>query len=73
MYYELLNNGDHVFSITNDILAIERNDGSVELYPLSLKDNKLQLNTDAVITIGYSQDDCSDKYITENGVHVVNF
>ena len=76
MYYKLLNNGNRVLSITTEFLAIERNDGSVEFYPLSMKDNEVCLNTDSVTVIGYSSDDSSensDEYVTENGVHIVNF
>ena len=32
MVYDLMNTGDRVLTITNDFLAIERYDGSVELY-----------------------------------------
>lgn len=76
MVYDLMNTGDHVLTITNDFLAIERYDGSVELYPVLKTDNKITLNTDAVTAIGYIP--CSDKteteeYTTENGVHIVSF
>lgn len=76
MVYDLMNTGDRVLTIANDFLAIERYDGSVELYPVLKMDNKITLDTDAVTTIGYIP--CSDKtkteeYTTENGVHIVNF
>ena len=76
MVYDLMNTGDRVLTIANDFLAIERYDGSVELYPVLKMDNKITLDTDAVTTIRYIP--CSDKteteeYTTENGVHIVNF
>lgn len=76
MFYDLMNTGDRVLTITNEFLAIERCDGSVELYPILKKDNKITLDTDTVTTIGYTP--CSDEteteeYTTENGVHIVNF
>lgn len=76
MVYDLMSTGDRVLTITNDFLAIERYDGSVELYPVLKTDNKITLDTDAVTTIEYIP--CSDKtetkeYTTENGVHIVNF
>lgn len=76
MVYDLMNTGDRVLTITNNFLAIERYDGSVEIYPVLKTDNKITLGTDAVTTIGYIP--CSDKteteeYTTENGVHIVNF
>lgn len=76
MVYNLMNTGDRVLTSTNNFLAIERYDGSVELYPVLKTDNKITLDTDAVTTIGYIP--CSDKtkteeYTTENGVRIVNF
>lgn len=76
MFYNLMNTGDRVLTITNDFLAIERYDGSVELYSVLKTDNKITININAVTTIGYIP--CCDKteteeYIAENGVHVVNF
>ena len=76
MVYDLMNTGDRVLTITNDFLAIERYDGSVELYSVLKTDNKITLDIDAVTTIGYIS--CSDKteteeYTAENGVHIVNF
>lgn len=53
MVYDLMNTGDRVLTITNDFLAIEHYDGSVELYPVLKTDNKITLDTDAVTTIGY--------------------
>ena len=76
MVYDLMNTGDRVLTITNDFLAIERYDGSVELYPVLKTDNKITLDIDTVTTIGYIP--CSDnteteEYTAENGVHIVNF
>ena len=76
MVYNLMNTGDRILTITNDFLAIERYDGSVELYSVLKTDNKITLDIDAVTTIGYIP--CSNKteteeYTAENGVHIVNF
>lgn len=76
MHYDLMNTGDRVLTITNEFLAIERFDGSVNLYPISNNNNKVILDTDAVTTVGYtpcSDDSEPDEYTTENGVHIVNF
>ena len=76
MVYDLMNTGDHVLTITNNFLAIERYEGSIELYPVLKTDNKITLDTDAVTTIGYIP--CNGKteteeYTAENGVYIVNF
>lgn len=76
MFYDLMNTGDRVLTITNEFLAIERCDGSVDLYPVLKNDNKISLDTDAVTTIGYnpsSNETETEEYTTENGVHIVNF
>lgn len=76
MVYDLMNTSDRVLTITNDFLAIERYDGSVELYPILKTDNKITLDIDAVTTIGYipcSNKTETEKYTAENDVHIVNF
>lgn len=74
MFYDLMNTGDRVLTITNEFLAIERCDGSVKLYPVLNKDNKITLDINSVTTIGYTpRGDETDEYTTENGVHIVNF
>lgn len=76
MFYDLMKTGDRVLTITNEFLAIERCDGSVELYPIVNTTNKITLDIDSITTIGYSpcNDDIeTDEYTTENGVHIVNF
>lgn len=76
MFYDLMKTGDRVLTITNEFLAIERCDGSVELYPVVNTTNKITLDIDSITTIGYSpcNDDIeTDEYTTENGVHIVNF
>lgn len=76
MFYDLMKTGDRVLTITNEFLAIERCDGSVELYPVANKTNKITLDIDSITTIGYSpcNDDIeTDEYTTENCVHIVNF
>lgn len=76
MFYDLMNTGDRVLTITNEFLAIERSDGSVDIYPLISNENMISLNVDSVTTIGYTpcNDEIeTDEYTTENGVHIVNF
>ena len=76
MFYELMNTGDRVLTITNKFLSIERIDGSVDIYPVISNDNRITLNIDAVTTIGYvaiNDESETIDYTTENGVHIVNF
>ena len=76
MVYDLMNTGDRILTITNDFLAIERCDRSVDLYSVISNKNNIVLDVNSVTTIGYSpfsDDSETDEYITENGVHIVNF
>ena len=76
MFYDLMNTGDRVLTITNEFLAIERCDGSVDLYPVISSKSKITLDINSVTTIGYSpcsDDTETDEYTTENDVHIVNF
>lgn len=76
MFYDLMNTGDRVLTITNEFLAIERCDGLVDIYPINNKDNKVTLDIDSVTTIGYTPcggETETDEYTTENSVHIVNF
>lgn len=76
MFYDLMNIGDRVVNITNEFLAIERCGGSVDIYPVISNENKITLNIGTVTTIGYTpcnDETETDEYITENGVHIVNF
>lgn len=76
MFYDLMKTGDRVLTITNEFLAIERCDGSVKLYPVVNKTNKITLDIASVTTIGYSPGNDNietDEYTTENDVHIVNF
>ena len=76
MFYDLMSTGDRILTITNVFLAIERCDGSVDLYPVISNKSKITLDINSVTTIGYTP--CrdvteTDEYTTENGVHIVNF
>lgn len=76
MFYDLMNTGDRVLTITNEFLAIERCDGSVDLYPFIKNERMVTLDIDSVTTIGYTpynDESETDEYTTENGVHIVNF
>lgn len=76
MNYDLLRIGDRVLAINNSFLAIERSDGSVDLYPVSFEEEQVKINANAVTTIGYPSEEISEdieEFVTDNDVHVVNF
>ena len=76
MFYDFMKTGDRVLTITNEFLAIEHYDESVDLYPMIINKNNITLDINSVTTIGYSpcSDDTEpDAYTTENGVHIISF
>ena len=73
MNYDLLNLGDSVLTINSDFVAIERNDGSVDLFRISICDNAIHIDTATPTTIGYTSSPFVESYETENGVHVIKF
>lgn len=76
MNYELLNLGDRVLSINSDFIAIERDNGSVELYKISIESGGIHLDINNPTTIGYTPEADApvvESYDTESGVHIVNF
>lgn len=76
MNYELLNLGDRVVNINSDFVAIERDDGSVDLYKVTVESDGIHLDINNPTTIGYTSDTDApviESYDTESGVHIVNF
>ncbi|MFV0364725.1 MAG: hypothetical protein ACK5LL_16775 [Suipraeoptans sp.] len=76
MNYNLLNSGDRILTITSDFIAIERNDGSVDLYKLTISKECIYFDIEHPTTIGYSNesvDPITDSYETESGVRIINF
>ena len=72
MYYNLLNQGDSVLSINESLVAIERADGSLDLYPISIKDGEIVISTSTSTTIGMSSA-TFDEYTTDSGVQILEF
>ena len=53
MFVGILKKGDHVVSVTSDLIAIERKGGEVDILPLLKEDGLLRVDTDNIVTIGY--------------------
>ncbi|QFJ55286.1 hypothetical protein [Pseudobutyrivibrio xylanivorans] len=76
MNYELLNLGDRVININSDFIAIERDDGSVDLFKVTVEPDGIHLDINNPTTIGYTPETETpviESYDTESGVHIVNF
>lgn len=71
MKIKVLNKGDKVLNVTNDLVIIERKNKEVDLIPI-LKDNQgIWLDTKNIITIGYGNNIVEIETI--DGVTITNF
>lgn len=76
MSYELLNLGNRVLSINSDFVAIERNDGSVDLFKIIVNSKGIHLDVDHPTSINYAtetENPIFESYETESGVRIINF
>ncbi len=76
MTYNILNPGDHVITVTNELIAVERYNGSVDVYSLLKKRGSISLSPEPSFTIGYDGSDQSaviETHITDNGVKIIEF
>ena len=49
----ILKKGDHVISITEDYIAVERKNGEVDIIPLLKDETGLRIDISKIVTIGY--------------------
>ena len=49
----ILKKGDHVINVTSDFVAIQRNDGEVDIIPVIQSGGIFRIDTDNIVTIGY--------------------
>lgn len=53
MFIGVMKKGDHVLSITSELIAIQRKNGEIDILPLLRDETGLRVNTEGIITIGY--------------------
>lgn len=71
MKINVLNKGDKVMNVTNEFVAVERENGEVDILPILRDDNGIWVDTAQILTIGYGNNTVQVE--TENGVTIVNF
>lgn len=53
MKINILKKGDKVLSVTNDLIAVQRKNGEVDIIPLMLEKTGPRVNEEGIVTIGY--------------------
>ena len=53
MVIGIMQKGDHVVSVTSELVAIQRKNGEVDIIPLFRDETGLWVDTEGIVTIGY--------------------
>lgn len=71
MRINVLHEGDEVIGVTNDFVAVRRNEGVVDLIPIVRDVAGLRIDVNRIITIGYGENTVSSSEV--DGVVVTTF
>ena len=71
MRFNILQNGDKVVNVTNDFVAVERASGEVDIVPFVKEDNRVWVDTQHILTIGFGENTVQVQ--TENGITITTF
>lgn len=71
MKVNIMRDGDRVIGVTNEFVAVERASGEVDIVPLIREDNRIWVDTQHVLTIGYGENTVQVQ--TEDGVTITTF
>ena len=71
MKVNIMLDGDRVIGVTNEFVAVERASGEVDIVPLIREDNRIWVDTQHVLTIGYGENTVQVQ--TEDGVTITTF
>ncbi len=71
MKVNILKCGDKVLNVTTELLAIERANGEVDIFPIAKQKAGIQIDENNVLTIGYDEDSVQTE--TVDGVTIMSF
>lgn len=71
MKVNIMQDGDRVIGVTNEFVAVERASGEVDIVPLFREDNRIRVDTQHILTIGYGENTVQVQ--TEDGVTITTF
>lgn len=55
MFVGVMNKGDHIISVTSELIAVERKTGEVDIIPLMKDETGLRVDIEGIVTIGYGK------------------
>lgn len=70
MKINILQEGDSVISVTNELVAIQRRNGEVDLLKLLIADGRIRVDQENVVTISYGSNTTVENV---NGVEITCF
>lgn len=71
MRINVLNSNDRVVNVTSEFVAIERENGEVDILPFAKDESGMWIDTENILTIGYGNNTIQTE--TDNGITITNF
>ncbi len=71
MKINVMSKGDKVLSVTNELVAIQRVSGEVDIISLISSESGLRIDTENIVTIGYGSNFVESEVV--EGVVITNF
>lgn len=71
MKIKVMRKGDKVLNVTSELVAIQRKNGEVDVFPLISDESGVRIDTENIVTIGYGNNSVETEVI--DGVVITNF
>lgn len=71
MKIKVMSKGDKVLNVTSELVAIQRKNGEVDVFPLISDESGVRIDTENIVTIGYGNNSVETEVI--DGVVITNF
>lgn len=71
MKIKVMSKGDKVLNVTSELVAIQRKNGEVDVFPLISDESGVRIDTENIVTVGYGNNSVETEVI--DGVVITNF
>lgn len=71
MRINVMHKGDKVLSVTNRLIAIQRENGEVDIIPFLTDKEGMWIDTENIVTVGYGNNTVESEVV--DGVVITNF
>lgn len=71
MKINVMSKGDKVLNVTSELVAVQRKNGEVDVFPLISDESGVRIDTENIVTIGYGNNSVETEVI--DGVVITNF